>query len=83
MLQKNLPFIPIMIFAITSFSYVVQEYLISLHAIQKILLSNKSLYFTTYDPPLSFFFKLCLCLHRMVNFRGLHSQIAVRQEDAI
>lgn len=35
-----------MVFAITSFSCVVQEYLISLNAIQKNLLSNKSPYFT-------------------------------------
>lgn len=53
MLHKNLPFIPIMVFAITSFSCVVQEYLISLNAIRKNLLSNKSPYFTIYCSPLS------------------------------
>lgn len=90
MLQKNLSFIPIMIYAITSFSYIVQEYLISLNAIQKILLSNKSLYFTIKHLLFLFlyFFKLCLKvrLYRIVNFRSLHSadcQIYVRQQDAI
>lgn len=79
MLQKNLPFIPIKVFAITSFNCVVQEYLISSNAIQKNLLSNKSPYFTIYSPfasvckPLSYFFRIPVFPeHIDSGFRGLH-----------
>lgn len=46
MLHKDLPVIPIMVFAITGFICLVWEYLISLNAILKKRLSNKTLYFT-------------------------------------
>lgn len=91
MLHKNLPFIPIMVFAITSFSCVVQEYLISLNAIQKNLLSNKSPYFTIYCPALSFvsvcvlssYFYYDVFPEQTGYLQMADTQIPVTQEDPI
>lgn len=72
MLHKDLPVIPIIVFSITGFSCVVWEYLISLNAIQKKMLSNKTPYFTSSYFVLSLFTHVqCLSLHNK-RTRNLH-----------